>query len=163
MKSFDGTTIKVGEVYLVKASLGKVSKSGWRKATVTAVDGDKATVTAPGDFGTGTATPKDIKAWLDPKAAPRRADPVEADDPLLDTTPKASTPRHDPIPADATGFDYLKGEFVSYTRKEWKDKVAYAKKHGSVELPYGLGETWLYLPGKTKKLELAFEIYFTGF
>lgn len=160
MKSFDGTTIRVGEVYLVKASLGGVPKSGWRKARVTDVTGDKATVTAPGDFGVGIAGPKDIKAWAG--KSPVVEQPVE-DDPLLDTTPrKAST--NTSVPSDATGFDYLKGEFVSLTRKEWRERVAYCKKNGgAVETPYGLGETWLYVPGKDKKLELAAEIYDTGF
>lgn len=160
MIAHDGTEIKVGEVYLVKASCGAVPKSGWRKATVTATEGKYATVTAPGDFGIQKIGPKDIKAWK--SLAPK----VEEDDPLLDTTPTARKPstKAEKVPPGATGFDYNSGEFVSHSRKEWKERAAYCKKTGgAVEVPYGLGETWLYLPGKGKALELVAEIYDTGF
>ena len=162
MIAHDGTEIKVGELYLVKASLGAVPKSGWRKARVTDVTGKKATVTAGGDFGVGIAGPKDIKAWQgkSPVVAP-----VE-DDPLLDTTPSVRKPSTAAalVPDGATGFDYNAGEFVFYSRKEWKERISYCKKTGgAVEVPYGLGETWLYLPGKSKTLELFAEIYDTGF
>jgi hypothetical protein len=158
MIAHDGTEIRSGGIYLAKAACGLVPKSGWRKVTVTEVHDHYVMATAPGDFGTRKLGPKDIKLWVGI---------TSARDPLLDETPRARPPaKKEIIPENVTGFEYPSGKFVFHTRKEWKEKVKYCRDYGGrVEVPYGMGETWLYLPaGKnSKKMVLFAEIYSTGY
>lgn len=76
-----------------------------------------------------------------------------------------------PLSQKIEGFDYLEGEKIVLTRREWNKKLDYIKRNGGqVRTQWFLGETFAYLPAKpkipgteTKERELIFEIYDTGF
>jgi hypothetical protein len=160
MKTSDGAPIHVGQVYLARASKGVVPKTGWIKVTIVSIDegNDTAIVNAKAkDFGSPVLGPKDLKVWKAEQAVYQRdlAVPVQTHGPR----------KPDVIPAKATGFDYVKGEFVFHSKKEWKRRAENVhNSNGLVKTAWGLGETFFYLFDKKKgRYEMIAEAYDVGF
>lgn len=165
MKTSDGALVRIGQVYLARASKGEVSKSGWIKVTIVSIDEGNDTAIASAKtkgFGSPVLSSKDLKTWkkdhetithgptVYPTYRGQKAKPIEV---------------LPPYPDKATGFDYVKGEFVFHSNKEWKKQASeIVAKNGIVRTMWGLGETFFYLPIKnSSKYEMVAEVYDVGF
>jgi hypothetical protein len=154
LKTSDGAPIHVGQIYLARASKGVVPKTGWIKVTIVSIDEGNDTAIANArakDFGSPVLGPKDLKVWKTQHAPSPAAEP-----------PK---PIKSVIPAKATGFDYVKGEFVFLSHKQWKERAKNVQdSNGLVKTVWGLSETFFYLFDKKKgRYEMIAEAYDVGF
>jgi hypothetical protein len=164
LKTSDGALIHVGQTYLARASKGVVPKTGWIKVTIVSIDegNDTAIVNARAkDFGSPVLGSKDLKVWKTQHVIP----PMDESELTQAVGRRMVETFKSVVPDKATGFDYVKGEFVFYSNREWKQRAQNVQdSNGLVKTVWGLGETFFYLYDKKKgRYEMIAEAYDVGF